>query len=268
MDDQIGVGCCPVHLESPAVDSEHPDAEIQARRGRVEHTLRAIQTRWEADPSARWRLQAGQDRNLGEARIRPLYPDSAVLQRVHESGVPTDLNRLSSRLLVEWHGCRVLLGADLPKREWGLVGSHSGASVLGEHACAKIPHHGSAGARHELWARGRKGRVWIVAPWRKGSGHLPDFAPGEGIAHLLKHVDEVHATSLGRRWDTPSQGPTRVTRNSVHLRRLTGLRRATASVEFDPTPQQARESWVGAAFDRAGTLMKTWHGSSALVVRS
>ena len=74
-----------------------------------------------------------------------------------------DPNTISSAMLVEWHDLRLLLGADVPSSEW--PGIAEAFPDLNHHAAMKVPHHGSRGAIHPLFANGDPERFWIITPF-------------------------------------------------------------------------------------------------------
>ena len=174
----------PVAGEDPAAPAELGQAEL-ARQ--------AIGRAWRKDRSVPWRIRAGDRRAFGDLTLTALWPDDAA--EAGWNGKPTTANGISSPFLVEWDDRRILLGADLPAAQWARVDANGHGVPLAAHSGCKVPHHGSAGARADVWAIGEVGRTWALTGW-SGNKKLPQLGAGQGAEELLRDVSRMHLTAL------------------------------------------------------------------------
>lgn len=248
---------------SPWRTARDPQAELI--RGSREHALATIQDRWERVPSSRWDLVSGCTRSVGGATLVALHPPEGTPAPPREQA-----NALCNAVLLTWNECRLLLGADLEHAGWASVAERHGALQIFAHAGAKVPHHGSAGALHEVWCDGARGRVWALTPWNRGR-KLPRFEDGEGLDRMLAHVDRVHLTGLPVAHDAQDEAPCRTSRRALR----DGTRPVPRTVEFFPgltleevdvAPAAELRCWIAAAFAPDGTLVEIEHGKGSLEV--
>jgi hypothetical protein len=104
--------------------------------GDVQTALTRISRIWRETPRTRWEPLEGDVKTVGNATVRALSPTKAV----HEAG-RRDPNRLSTAVLVEWEGRRLVLGSDLVQAGWSDV--FRANATIAKHDVLKIPHHGS-----------------------------------------------------------------------------------------------------------------------------
>jgi beta-lactamase superfamily II metal-dependent hydrolase len=219
-------------------------------------TFTRIWDEWTKDAERRWDTFRGERRNVGEATVTSLHPTRPVGARQWAG----DLNALSSAMLVEWHGLRILLGADVPGTEWPGIGATF--RRLSEHSAMKVPHHGSRAAIHEVFGEGTPGRFWVITPFQKSK--LPraaDCTPSgepEGLVQALSFVNELRLTSLPFRHERESDDPCAATRAQIRdgthpqrLQRPNGDIMASAS---------ALDRQIVVAFDRRGRVVQEWYG--------
>ena len=257
----VGANTAIVDLQ-PSAGGGSSDAQRRLWQGQVEHALAAIQTRWETDPTSRWDLVAGEERTIGQATIRPLYPSAEAIDEF-SGALPDDLNRLSTPLLFEWGDARLILGADLPLREWEQV-CRASSQDLREHNALKIAHHGSKGAQHRcVIASSDSGRkTWFCTPWNRGMG-LPRFETGEGIEILLDENDALELTALPTAVNWSEEGPHTATRKEI-LEAIEHSKFANLVLEYGN--EEPSEAWLAVGLDRAGNRVDLRRGSTAVTV--
>lgn len=155
--------------------------------------------------SRRWGTIA-QEEPLGTGTVSLLHPNDAAARRLLGSGSTTP-NLLSSPARVRWAGRTVLLGADLERNEWALLGE---PDAFHRDEPVKAPHHGSRGAFDTIWAGppqpdGRR-RHFAVAPYDR-KPKLPDIDHPDSLPGLLQRAVHVHLTSLPFKTAPPVIGP-------------------------------------------------------------
>ncbi len=91
----------------------------------------------------------------------PLHP----VRPIHRASWSDEANEISSAMLVEWEGLRLLLGADVPNTQW--PGIAADFPALADHHAMKIPHHGSREAIHDAFGIGLDTRTWVVTPYQR-----------------------------------------------------------------------------------------------------
>jgi hypothetical protein len=216
--------------------------------------LNRIDEIWGAEPASEWRLLEGETRQVGEASIEVLHPLPG------ERAPAGDLNRISSPMLVSWHECRLLLGADLPVVGWRAIAKRlSGPERLASSQALKVAHHGSKGAQHAS-ATGNpppNDRACVVTPFNRGRP-LPSYADGHGIDNLLRTHRSVAVTSV-----LPAARGMRTPRAKMRPRQE-HFGDLTLTMELKPPPPS--QSWIAYAFDRDGKREGEWCGEAAGVV--
>ncbi len=232
------IGC--VHpRDSTAAAASTPDP-MAAINERARPTYDRIWSEWNRDGSRRWAAFRQTSWNVGEATVTSLHPADPVDPRAWN---PNHLNELASAMLVEWHGLRLLLGADVPNTQWPGIVSAFPSPGLNNHAAMKVPHHGSRQAIHGGFGEDPGTRLWVVTPFRgKGLPRAVDFATGaprepEGLARILSYVQEVSLTSLPFSHDCEhlecmacKKGTSDFARLRSHRRRLFGKLRERLSM--------------------------------------
>lgn len=196
-----------------------PGSDVAGRSGgfiagATLQAIAAIESRWSASPACRWNVNAGDAEPLGDARLRVLSPQADVradqLAR-WQAGRSFNKNIVSTALLLEWRGRRVVLGSDLvetPAHGW----SHSLLldPDLGDHDYLKVPHHGSDEALHDDLLR-TGGRVLdplrVLTPY--SPGRLPKFAAGLGAGRIVSLGGTTYLTGLPRSHRAQSGQPER-----------------------------------------------------------
>ena len=246
------------------------DAEA-ALKEQAKAVFKRIRDKWTKEPNRRWDTFRGESREVGEATVTALHPVDPVDARRWSK----DLNAISSAMLVEWHGLRLLLGADVPATEWTeiadafpkLVGNAFGR--LSDHTAMKVPHHGSRDAMHDAFGEGALGRFWVITPLRR-RWRLPraeDFTgrgEAEGLSRALSFVNEVRLTSLPFAHQQEEKDPWVTTRGEIRDRpRPLG---PVAPREDDNLTARALDRQVVVAFDRHGRVANEWYGRGTVRV--
>lgn len=257
------IGCALPGVSDPETWLAFQDAVDRPYSGNVEVVIQEIVNRWEADASCRWDMRRGDTRQVGEAKLTVLHPAPSAAARF--AGCRDQENRLATAMTLTWGDLTVLLGADVLAVDWAAIAAEY--PDLGRHAFLKVPHHGSLPALHESFGAGASGRLWVVTPY--GRQQVPRFEDGQGVAWMLRHVDEVHMTGLPQRHDLQAAAPYRVARRDLLDgtppkvgRRLPDGRHVTYKA---PEPK-IDSCWIMAAFRRDGTVATVEHGPGSLVV--
>lgn len=202
--------------------------------------IAAVESRWSAWPACRWDVNAGDVEPLGDATVRVLSPRPEVRagqMAVWKVGRPFNKNIVSTALLLEWRGRRIVLGSDLveePAHGW----SHSLAldPHLGDHDYLKVPHHGSDQALHDDVLRPRARApdpLRVFTPF--GPRRLPKFAAGVGAHRVVAMGGTAFLTGLPRSYKMQSGQPER--------RTLTELA-AHGAITFRPTTRGFPDCYV------------------------
>jgi hypothetical protein len=258
------VGCLPGFLEPQERWRASHDTAEELRHAATEAALQRIFDTWERDPSSRWDLFTGSRRPIGSGVIHVVHPPrsrAAALVRAR------DVNRASSPLLVTWKRANILLGADLPAREWRRVPSHfRRAAALAITTAIKASHHGSGEAQHPvaIGTPPRRARPCLITPWTKGAHpkRLPRFDDNEGIHTLLECVAEVHLTSP----PMPVSGSQRFARADAQRARVRQRIGAELIFEVDPAPVDVSDAWLHVAIDPRGTVAEDRLGPAAVAI--
>ena len=246
--------------DSQALNPEHH------RRNELEDIMAAILTRWETRPESRWRTWRGSRCTIGEGILTSLHPTERFAQANPDAGP----NELSSALLLEWKGVRLLLAADVENPHWG--GIAQDFTGLGAHAGMKVPHHGSHesagahGALHASFLDGDRERFWVVTPYNRGT-RLPGMDDGQGVQQLLQRVDRLHLTGLPAKHDRQADEPCMTTRTECRE----GIRPRPAQVDFAGgitgtalAENEGFKCYVAAAFSAEGQCEQLWHGPGSI----
>lgn len=240
------------------------DDVAQLHGGRLGATVRAIHARWEDDPSTRWELRRGDQKNIGPVELNVLHPDEQST-RSH----PTQFNELSSPIRVHWQDLVLLLGADLPGPIWETLPEQT--PNLSQHALLKVPHHGSENDISNRYADdGDRNRFWIITPYNRGSNKLPNFEPEGGMDTLLDHVDEAYLTALPLAEKT-SRGPhSNKTLDELSQAPPSGPIPSVGGVSTQPLqpqlPDDKYRCFVGAGFGADGGLEDRLFGPGSLTI--
>jgi beta-lactamase superfamily II metal-dependent hydrolase len=261
----IGCSRCWTGLDAPASDPDDADAVLV--RGRTEAAIAAVQDRWARQPDTEWDLVQGAVRELGDARVRVLYPDAEAVERYRMRG--GDENALSSPLLIEWRGARILLGADLPRAQWSAVERAGIAAPLSDHHTLKIPHHGSKRSLHGVFAAAAESerlRPWVLAPWTRLTGP-PTFTDHGDVAALLTWTTELHFTCISRRLRVDLKGGDRITRSEIAESIERNRFGDDLVLELEQGPRDETESWIVVSIAPDGSS-KIDYGRDARVVVS
>jgi len=235
-----------------------PDAGAALRRGRARLALAAIQARWEAAPSSRWPLVAGEQATLGPLSVEVLAPREALV-----STPPSNVNAMSVAVRIRWEETVVLLGGDLTTLEWGRV---DGRIHLGAHALFKVAHHGSRRSQHNrLSDPVNSQRVWLLAPWTLAGHHLPRLEDDRDLGRLLRRVGTVELTS------SPVTLRGEASRPIARTELLRLVERSTFGgsdlvLEYDDEPRSSETAWTAALLTRDGDVEEIRRGSAALSV--
>jgi len=243
-----------------AGDTHDPQGAL--RGGLAERAVAAIRSRWELHADCQWTMRIGDQRSLGQATLTVLSPEASVQERVgaaYRSGRRVQWNDVSSALLLEWKGLRLVLGSDLEKRGWRAALRRW--SNLAIHRALNVPHHGSRGALVAglLSAPSRAAEpVWVATPF--ASRNLPRFdtGPHGGIAFLHRYQSPVRLTSLPRRYDDQGGPPG----HEMTRSRLSRIARTEAR---DPARPGFPDCFVVIQLDRSGVPAIT-HGACSVVV--
>jgi hypothetical protein len=259
------IGCATPFVLSDRQRRESADGKKLFDEGLSEDTLAKIDQRWTDDPATKWELKSGESRQIGNADLKALWPDTKSLP-AYRNGLE---NRFSTPLLVTWKRLRLLLGADLPAQEWGKVGGMF--SGLGDHCMFKVAHHCSSSSISDVYAPldHPERRTWICTPFSKS--RLPRFDDGDGVDRLLKRVTELHLTSLPHPPTDDSACPTETTRSllrdqALHTNALgpglTLVRRPKCLRD-----QVLTHCVIAAGFGEDGSRVDIRYGQGAKIVR-
>ena len=244
------VGCAAAWLDD-WMDIDLMDAEAVQNSGASTHSLAALRRRW---PTSGWPISRDSIREVGQATLTALHPgDSEVAAFRRRPRLNPNL--LSSPLLVTWHNCQFVFGADLPARRWekNLQGRD-----LGRHTLCKLPHHASKDAVSSVLLSGTPDRRWFTTPWNRKTG-LPRFEDGQGMERWLRACDEVWLTALP--YDLPNT-PQRVERRTLLPGTSPLFPGARVSHPLQPAVPPCR-GWVLYTFDQDGRLVRQEAGELA-----
>lgn len=245
------VGCVDAHFHSEKTWRTDKDASKVRDRSAANSALNRIDEIWRSEPASKWSLRAGDRKRVGELQLEVLHPKAIPARR------PRDLNALSTPILMRWHDCRFLLGADLPNSGWKKVEKlYEIHTEFTDAHLLKASHHASDAAQHHL-AIGSpppKDRVCVATPFNRGT-RLPSYADEGGIDQLLKTHRQVVLTNAPE----IARG-TEVARANLKPRKA-GF--GPMQLDFEPKPASARQAWVAIGFERDGTEVKRYVGDAA-----
>lgn len=258
------VGCAvPVAPELDDMESLEDPIQV-SRLSAVEQVLAKIDDLWSQNPESQWEIRRRDEKRIGECRITALHPDDATV-----ASAQRDPNSLSTPVLLEWKDVKLVLGADLPKREWDELGDVF--PHLSHHTGTKIPHHGSKGSISTVVCGTDRaaGRFWVLTPFSRQ--RLPRYDDGEGLAIMLQHVDEVHFTALPQKRNLHGNVPFTTTRRNLKNGRSPESETAELGAGTVAVPSRIPPGeiacYVVAGFDASGVLQDLRHGPGSVVVK-
>lgn len=227
------------------------DASFVLDTGTVASLLNRIDHIWINDPPSKWMLVEGATRTVGEATIEVLSPPANSQPR------KGNLNRLSSAMLVRWHECQILLGADLSVPGWRAVAKGvPPATGLATSQALKVAHHGSKSAQHAtaIGVPPPRDRACFATPFNRGR-QLPSYADDHGVDLLLRTHLAVGVTAA----------PAHARGTSTPRRKMQPQREqfGALTLTHELTKAAPTEAWIASAFDRAGARVETWYGDAA-----
>lgn len=216
------------------------DPVADYERGVTEDAIAAILDRWERNPACRWDAAFASEEWVGDARVRVLSPApnvaSAAEQKLN-ARKNFDRNTVSTALLLDWKGRRVILGSDLverPLQGWSRAKTLWWDELRGFTAL-KVPHHGSTHALDRRLLHGPA--LAVVTPF--ASKGLPRFDDREGLDELLQRRFEVLLTGLPRAHDLQAATPLQLSRRAFA---------PDPRTRFDPTTPGFPDCFVCASF--------------------
>ena len=256
------VGWWPEEIAGPRWATDHAGQAL--RKGANEHAIAAIVRTWGDEPASRWELLGDSPPvEVGDATIDVLAPSSAAIDASRTAARP-DYNEMSSAMLVTWHDCRVLLGADLVNRHgWDDLHTQHGDEHFAQTQVLKIAHHGSKEAQHSI-ALGRppaRDRTLMGSPYNRG-GKVPDYGAGEDVSGLLAVAHNVLLSAHhGVRPD--GAGTHSVSRSQLAPADLVV---GPIAISLDPAPPDLHECWVASRWSPDGSLIGTARGDGSVSV--
>lgn len=252
------IGC--VHPRAVEPGGVPEDSMRELKEG-AKATYVRIWREWESNLARRWQTFRNETLSIGEATVRSLHP-ARPLSAKHWS---KDANEISSAMLLEWRGLKLLLGADVPNTQWPEIAQSFPS--LEQHHAMKVPHHGSREAIHVSYGNGASSRCWIVTPFEKS--RLPSAQDGnpdtEGLELALGFVGEVHLTALPFPHDCEHIPDFTTTRAAIRDDvRPHGLPRRAKPLTDS---LNALDRHVIAAFDQNGQVKQLLHGLGSVLVQ-
>lgn len=252
------IGC--VHpKDGTEVDGNTVDATVALKAG-AQATYTRIWDEWELDGHRRWDTFRNTTRSVADATVTSLHP----VRPIKLPDWSEDPNEISSAMIVEWHGLKLLLGADVPNSQWPQIGE--AFPDVAEHAGMKVSHHGSRGAINEVFGSGDHKRFWIITPYRRhGLPRAIDSTKGEpeGLLKGLSFVNRLHLTALPYRHDAEDQDPCETTRPQLRDNEFPS-RIAVSRPVTDTAEALDRHVIVG--FDQDGAIVDEHYGPGSVRV--
>ena len=250
------VGCADPHVDKWEDVATSPDAHRQVLHGELEQVISAIVSRWESEPKSKWLTYGSTERKVGQARLLSLHPERDFVRTY----TGRDWNELSSALLLEWEGMRLLFGADVVNPHWRAI--YAAYPEALDHQVHKVPHHGSLEAVYDGFGVFNLFPLWIVTPF--SSKKVPSPQDGQGLHRLLQSVSEIHLTGLPEAHSRQADHPCETTRIEWRDGRnpvpLTLDLASGDHLTFDPPIDEDYSCCIVAGFDRNGTRKVLWHG--------
>ena len=138
------------------------------------------------------------------------------------------------------------------------------APHLGRHQALKIPHHASwASMHHELLECAPTSRAWVVTPLHKGSNHLPNLAPDDGLELHTRFEERVMVTAEPRASRRPPEWTLDALRADV-MTPATGDPLVDRGVILGPaTSTGPLDATWAVEFDQAGAVTARYRGDAA-----
>lgn len=260
------VGCLKAHFDPPDRWRGSHDSEEERKQAATEAALQRIFDIWEEEPEAEWDLLSQEKRAVGDAVATVAHPPA---DRAAKLAKRKYANRASSPFLVEWEEASVLLGADLPSREWRRLPSHFSASAgLSATGVLKASHHGSGDAQHvvAIGTPPRRARPCLITPWSRAERgrRLPRFEDEQGLDMLLETVEEVRLTAMPVPHDAIA---TPLFRRRDGLKSHKRERVGDLVLDFEPEQPRVDEAWIHVAIRGDGSVDKIQQGPAAVTVK-
>jgi len=193
------IGCTDLELDDNwSATSEHQLAN------ELEQIVAEIRAHWKRRPNCIWWTWRNTVCEVGRSQLTALHPDAEFGR-----GNPgVDENHLSTAILLEWEGAKVLLGADVENPHWETICERF--PVLARHTAMKIAHHASENGVYDPLLIADRGRFWIATPYNLKDG-LPRFGDNDGPRRLLQHQPEFYLTGLPTAHDRQMDAPCEAT---------------------------------------------------------
>jgi len=163
-----------------------------------------IKRHWKRRPDCRWWTWQDTFRHIGQAKLTALHPAESFARENPEA----EKNHLSTAILLEWRGLKVLLGADVENPHWETICERFPA--LAQHVAMKIAHHASENGVYDPLLAADGGRFWVATPYNLKDG-LPQFGERDGPRRLLQGQPEFYLTGLPRAHDRQMDAPCEAT---------------------------------------------------------
>ena len=240
------------------------NASLARRQGSNEHAVAAIDRVWRDEPSSRWELHSGADAlKIEAASIRVLTPLPETVEHCRSVASP-DYNEMSSAMVITWHDCELLLGADLVNRRgWDSLAIVHGELRFAHTTAMKVAHHGSKEAQHSfaLGIPPATDRTYLATPYSRGR-KVPDFRDGEDVELLL---DVMHRLRLAsHHGPRPADAATTDTRRQALLP-LSAVA-GPLTIDLDVASPPIDDCWVAARWGGDGTLKSVHRGPGSVSV--
>lgn len=243
------LGCLAAYLDDRW--RRRDDAAEVLKHGAADAALSRIEDTWSRFPQSRWDLLSPSNRGVGAATLEVLHPEKIPNRR------PTDLNTLSTPVLVTYEETRLLLGADLSISGWKKVQrQYPGATKLAAAHVLKVSHHGSGKSQHPI-AIGSpppKARMSALTPYSCGK-YLPDYSDSGGVAKLLESHAAVDVTAM-----PPEGRGKRIARSALVPNRGNF---GELQLNFEAPAASPLEAWIAIGFDAAGVIVEERRGAAA-----
>ncbi len=187
----------------------------------LEQVVAEIRSRWRRRPECKWWTWQDTVREVGHATLTALHPAEEFARENPDA----EKNHLSTAILLQWRGVKVVLGADVENPHWEAICDRFGG--LPQHAAMKVAHHASANGVYEPLLVADRERFWVATPYNLKGG-LPQFGEDGGPARLIRHQTEFYLTGLPAAHDRQMDAPCEVTLNELR----TGIRPRAIPIAF------------------------------------